>query len=222
MTALVHSIASTSINARIVSTGLTAKVHLVKFACYFNDLMDGSSWGGSQEKAEETVENRKIAYARMLRKMKEKDQELPKYIINCSGTDLKEGGVDGHYVCLVPEKIKEDKFEGVFDEYDLEDFEEVGVILKVGKKWIIVQDKVQLELMRRQINIKKIQLGQIQFCNYCNKDDEYDTTPYREHLKEIDEENGGEIKIHYDLMLSNAKMDSKTTVNELINVNEYI
>lgn len=222
MTALVHSIALTKINARIVDTGLNVKVNLVKFVCYFKDLSHGGSWGGSQEKAEEAVDNRKISYGRMLRKMKENNQELPQYVVNCSASDLKSGYLDGHYILKIPEKIKDENFEGVFDEYDIEDFEEVGVILKVGKKWIIVQDNVKLELMRRQINIRKIQLGQIQIGNYFNKENEYDTTPYREHLKEIDEENGGKTKVYHDLMLSNAKLDSTLTVNDYINVAEFI
>ena len=194
----------------------------VKFVCYFNDLTRGSSWGGSQEKAEESVENRKMAYVKMLRKLKETEQSMPEYFVESTNTDLIEGYVDGTFVYKVPEKIKEDVFEGVFDQYDVEDFECVGVLLKVDKKWIIIQNNEKLELMRRQIHIERIKKGKLQFSNYCNKDDEKDPTPYINHLKEIDEENGGNTGRSHDLMLSNAVMSTSVTVNDVIDVNSFI
>lgn len=148
---------------------------LTNFVCMANDYFDGSSWGGSKEKAVAAVEKRQIAYA--------KREEKPAYFISSYENTLKDN--EGSVVYKTPEG-----FNGTHDEYDLEKYEVVGTLLKKGRVWYIETDEIKIEEIRRERECESMNEGRLTVFFSDNQEDNSNPEKYKEYLLNKDKENG--------------------------------
>lgn len=152
-----------------ISIGITT------FVCMANDYIDGSSWGGSMERARAKVERRADKYAAM--------EDKPLYILSSHSDKLQEH--IGSRVYKVPEN-----FNGTHDEYDLDDYEEAGTLLKVNNRWVVETDLVKIEMMRRELDFEKMKNGFMSLVFTDSQEDNNNPVKYKAYLEAKDAKAG--------------------------------
>jgi hypothetical protein len=154
---------------------LQISIGTTNFVCMANDYIDGSSWGGSMEKAKAKVNRRAEKYNDM--------QDKPIYFINLHSNSLKE-----HVGCRVYKTPAD--FDGIHDEYELDKYEEAGTLLKVNNRWIVETDLVKMEIMRRELTFKSMAEGNHHIGFTDNQEDNKNPVKYKAYLEAKDKEAG--------------------------------
>lgn len=165
-------ISKTSLSARM--KGELKTINLGKF------LANANSW--ETESQDDKVKDRALA------KVERKKERIAKsgylgevsLLVDRSSASESEGAV----VYKVSDKIKND-LEGVYDEYDIEEFEEVGTLLKINGKWQIITSLKAIETIRREREFTDMDKGNQTIGGIS------DSESYKAHLEEVDAENNG-------------------------------
>jgi hypothetical protein len=154
--------------------GELKKINLGKF------LVNANSWG--TESPDSKVKNSALA------KVERKKESITKlgYLGDASLLVDRDASseAEGAVVYKVSEKLK-CELQGVYDEYAIEGFEEVGTLLKIKGKWQIINSLESIEAIRRQREFDKMEKGNLQIGNMFKVDE------YKAHLKTVDAENNG-------------------------------
>lgn len=97
---------------------------------------------------------------------------------------------EGAVVYKTPEIMRNDDFDGTFDDYDLEDVEIIGTLIKEGNKKVIETDLIVIEKIRRSKEAENIESGRATIYFTDNEDDLRNPAKYIEHLEERDNREG--------------------------------
>jgi hypothetical protein len=158
-----------------VMDNVQISIGTTNFVCMANDFIDGSSWDGSMERARAKVERRVEKYEDM--------KDKPAYIINLHSHKLKD-----HSGCRVYNTPVD--FDGSHDEYDLDEYEEAGTLLKVNNRWVVETDLVKMEMMRRELTYKSMAAGGHHIGFTDNQEDNKNPVKYKAYLEAKDKEAG--------------------------------
>jgi hypothetical protein len=148
-------------------------IHYCRFVAMANDIYDASFYSKDNKHPAQTLYNRALTnYSKIKNK--------PVYFMS-----YPYDGVD--WVGAVIHKVPDD-FEGTFDEYDLDNFEVVGTLLKDRNKRVVEQDLVVIEKIRRNKEFNEIANGTLTIFFSENKNDLKSPAKYIEHLENKDKE----------------------------------